>query len=84
MNVEIQRQFREIVAERLAELGWSRSDLARELGKRPQEVTNVLNGHQNPGPDMMMAFLKALGLKPVLTVVPLERTARKTPLQTAG
>lgn len=80
----IQEQFRDIVNDRLAELGWSRSDLARAAGVSRQVVTNYLNGNDpNPGPETMERFLRALGMSPVLTAIEMERPS-KPPLQTAG
>jgi plasmid maintenance system antidote protein VapI len=83
MNVEIQKQFRDIVEHRLAELGWSRADLARAMDDSPQIVTNYLNGHKNAGPETMERFFTALGLAPELTVKSVAKP-RKRPLQTAG
>lgn len=64
----IREQFVEIVEDRLKELQWSRSDLARAMSVSPQVVTNYLNGHSNAGPETMEKFLSALDLEPCLTV----------------
>ncbi|WP_199776938.1 hypothetical protein [Deinococcus sp. NW-56] len=50
----------------------SRSDLARAVGRVPQEVTRALNGTKGGGtvPPLWAAMLDALGL--TLTAVPVE------------
>lgn len=57
----LEKQFREIVEERIEELGWSRSEFARRLGVGPQYVTNLLNGHDNPSVKKMESILNMLG-----------------------
>jgi len=68
MHVIIEQQFREIVEAELKEKGWTRSQLAREMGVRPQIVTDYLNSRNTPGPDVMERFFKALNLEPELRV----------------
>lgn len=67
MNEEI----RAAVDARLKEKGLSRADLARAMGKTPQEVTRALNGGKGGGgkvPGIWQAILEALDLR--LTVAP--------------
>lgn len=64
----IREQFIQIVEDRLKQLGWSRSDLAREMGVTRQFVTGHLNSHVNASTETMEKFLSALGLEPRLTV----------------
>lgn len=80
----IPEQFREIVNDRLAELGWSRSDLARAAGISPQDVTHLLNGRRdNPRAATIDNLIEALGLD--LDLVARERfRPAKPPLHTAG
>ena len=60
-------QFHAIVNERMQELGWSRSDLARRMSVTPQQVTNCLNGRNKPTFRTMEAFFRALRLEVSLT-----------------
>ncbi|MFV0442303.1 MAG: helix-turn-helix domain-containing protein [Planctomycetaceae bacterium] len=83
MSVVIDKQFRDIVNDRLAALGWNRSDLARAMGKGPAYVTDYLNGRAAPGPDVMEHFFSALGLAARLNVEVVDEPAKR-PLQTAG
>ena len=57
---------------RLKEKDMSRSDLARAVGRVPQEVTRALNGTKGGGtiPPLWAAMLDALGL--ALVAVPVE------------
>lgn len=57
---------------RLQEKNMSRSDLARAVGKVPQEISRALNGTKGGGtvPPLWAAMLDALGL--TLTAVPVE------------
>ena len=74
----IEAQFRQIVKERLAELEWSRADLARALGQPRQVVTNILNDEDHcPGAKVMEAFFEALGIQPVLTYKKSEKLPQK-------
>jgi ribosome-binding protein aMBF1 (putative translation factor) len=72
MIVVIEEQFREIVEAKLKDKGWSRSELARQMGVRPQFVTDVLNARNSPGADVMERFLKALNLRPKLAAEEIE------------
>lgn len=63
----IDKQFAVIVTDRLHELHWSRSDLARAMRVSPQYVTDYLNGRSKPGPDVIERFFSALGLRPTLS-----------------
>lgn len=71
----IERQWREIINAELARLPLSRSAFARMLGVSPQVVTNYLNGHDAPSPEMMERFLRVLKLQPKLMVEELCETA---------
>lgn len=51
-----------IVEDRLSELGMSRSDLAKRLGKRPSSVTRVLSGGANVTLQTIAEYDAALGL----------------------
>lgn len=64
----IREQFISIVEDRLKELGWTRSQLAREMGVSRQHVTDHLNSHVNSSTETLEKFLDALGLEPRLTV----------------
>ena len=61
----------------------SRADLARAIGKTPQEITRALNGGRDGGgkvPSIWIAILTALDLR--LAAIPddnLESTDSKTP-----
>lgn len=59
----IESQFREAIETALVERGWSRSELARQVGVAPQMVTDYLNARRKPGPDVMERFLKVFGLR---------------------
>lgn len=59
----IQEDFTRLVEEQLKAKGWSRSELARQMGIAPQIVTNYLNGRNSPGPDMIERFFVALGYR---------------------
>ena len=61
MNDEV----RATVNARLQERHMSRADLARAVGKTPQEITRALNGSKNGGsvPPLWAAILKALDLR---------------------
>ena len=50
---------------RLKERHMSRADLARAVGKTPQEITRALNGSKNGGsiPPLWAAILEALDLE---------------------
>ncbi|WP_119672009.1 helix-turn-helix domain-containing protein [Deinococcus sp. RM] len=63
--------IRAAVQARLEEKHMSRADLARAMGKTPQEVTRALNGGKDGGgkiPGIWAAILEALDLR--LTVEP--------------
>lgn len=49
----------------LREHSMSRADLARAVGKTPQEITRALNGSKNGGsvPPLWIGILKALNLE---------------------
>jgi transcriptional regulator with XRE-family HTH domain len=68
MEVIIEKQFREIVAERLPQIPMTRSELARRVGITPQQMTDILNGHRNPSPERMEVILREMGLEPDLQV----------------
>lgn len=62
MNNEI----RAVVNACLEENQMSRADLARAIGKTPQEITRALNGGKNGGgkvPSIWIAILTALNLQ---------------------
>ncbi|MGY2895175.1 helix-turn-helix domain-containing protein [Deinococcus sp. UYEF24] len=62
MNDEI----RAAVTARLEDKHMSRADLARAVGKTPQEITRALNGGRNGGgkvPGIWAAILEALDLE---------------------
>ena len=62
MNDEI----RAAVTARLEDKHMSRAELARAIGKTPQEITRALNGGKNGGgkvPGIWAALLKALDLR---------------------
>ena len=61
MNDEV----RAAVAARLEDKHMSRADLARAVGKTPQEITRALNGGHGGGevPKLWAAILEALDLK---------------------
>lgn len=69
----INQQFREIVNQRLGELGWSRSDLARAMSVRPGYVTNYLNARNKAGMAVMERFFRAVGLRVDLEGIPVEQ-----------
>ncbi len=58
----LEKEFVEIVEARLAELGWSRSELARQMGVGRSVVTDYLNRRSRPGLDVVERFFAALGL----------------------
>lgn len=62
--------IRAAVGARLNEKHMSRADLARAVGKTPQEITRALNGGHGGGevPRLWAAILEALDLR--LTVEP--------------
>jgi transcriptional regulator with XRE-family HTH domain len=66
----IEKQFVDIVEERMGVEGWSRSELARQIGCSPQMVTNYLNGRIKPGPDVIERFFTALKISPRLEFDP--------------
>lgn len=66
MHLIIDQQFREIVNDRLAERGWTRTDLAERMGVPRTTVTDYLNGRRHPGPEMIEKFFAALDLRPKL------------------
>lgn len=68
----LEQQFREIVVRELRNRGWTRADLAREMGTTPQYVTNYLRGYHTPGPDVIEKFFRAFGLSPDLRTKPLK------------
>jgi predicted transcriptional regulator len=75
MNDEI----RAVVSARLATKHMSRADLARAIGKTPQEITRALNGGRDGGgkvPTIWTAILDALDLQ--LTASPIETTEGET------
>lgn len=61
MNDEVRAK----VNARLQERHMSRADLARAVGKTPQEITRALNGSKNGGsvPPLWEAILAALNLQ---------------------
>jgi len=61
---------RKVVSGSLAQHGMSRADLARKMGKTPQEITRALNGGKNGGsvPPIWQNILETLDLE--LTAVP--------------
>jgi ribosome-binding protein aMBF1 (putative translation factor) len=65
--LNLDEQFRQIVEEQLQAKGWSRSELARQVGCGPQMVTDYLNGRSRPGPGVVERFFAAFGIEPVLT-----------------
>lgn len=62
--------IRAAVVDRLNEKHMSRADLARAVGKTPQEISRALNGRKDGGsvPPLWSAMLQALDLR--LTVEP--------------
>ncbi|TWT48211.1 helix-turn-helix protein [Thalassoglobus neptunius] len=68
MKLILEKQFIDLVNNELKARGWSRSDLAREMGVRPGYITDYLNGRYSPGTDVMERFFDALELQPTLTV----------------
>lgn len=78
MELIIQPKFREIVEAQLAILGWSRSELARRTGYKPQMITNYLNDADlNIGTDVMERILSAMGLEPIFGVQPIRTGVRE-------
>jgi len=59
----LEQRWRDALNDRLAELGWSRSEFARRLGVSPQYVTNYLNGRNQPGSDVMEHWAATCGLE---------------------
>jgi len=43
--------------------GWSRAEFARRLGVTPGYVTQILNGHHEPGLRVVEAWAEVLGVK---------------------
>lgn len=64
----LDKQFLQIVEDELAARHWSRSDLARAMGIKPQMVTDYLNGRSTPGLGVIERFLAALELEPEIKV----------------
>lgn len=61
--------IRAAVAARLEEKGMSRADLARAVGKAPQEISRALNGRKSGGhvPDLWASIFDALDVRLTLT-----------------
>lgn len=57
------KRIREAIEQRLAELGISRSEWARRMGKQRQHVTDLLTGHRGKVPKMITEALDSLGLE---------------------
>lgn len=65
MTARLNAVFVANVKARLAEIGMSRSDLARAIGIPPQRITHILNeynGAQNPTLEMIERFGLALDI----------------------
>ena len=54
--------FVENVEIHLEKLGWSRSEFARQLGKTPGYVTQILNRHHEPGLKVVEEWASVLGV----------------------
>lgn len=59
----LDERFRNGVDRELKRLGWSRSDLAREMDRPPSFVSQYLNGDRSPGFGVVELFAKALRMK---------------------
>lgn len=79
MNVIIDQQFRDLIKAEIEKQGITRSELARRMGVLPGYVTDYLNGHKAPGPDVMEKFFAALNVTPRLVL-----DTREEKLQTVG
>lgn len=64
LATELFEIFRLQVKHRLEVRGWTQSDLADILGVGKSYVSQILNGHRNPGFETLDAFSKALSCSP--------------------
>jgi len=58
------KQFQEWIESELNNRGWRPADLANKAGLSQTALSNVLNGHRNPGPAFCRAVAKALVVSP--------------------
>lgn len=66
--MQLDTQFREIIAQQMKLKGWSQHRLAEEMGVAQSYVSQYLSGKNSPGDDVKDRFFEALGLEPILTV----------------
>jgi transcriptional regulator with XRE-family HTH domain len=64
MSQKLYKAFCENVAERLRELNMTRAQLAEQMDVDRSYVSIYLNGHRQPGFDVVEAFAKHLKVEP--------------------
>ena len=61
---ELQVTFGEKVRKRRLALGWTQVELAKRVGRRQTEITDLENGHHAPTLKTVERIAEALGVEP--------------------